>query len=547
MNPIRVLMIASALLLSMIASSVHAADFSGSYKITKDGQLIGGEKFDITFDENGAGRCDSISSIMMSENNTIEYYSQVNYSDPKGQVRDYQREVMINKVPKKLVMTYDGSNALVQINTGINNIQRKIPMHSSAVIMDTGIYNGYHALLRRYSRKLGGLQKLFAFSPSELIEREVWVADKGKEVVSLEDGYYEAQKYFIDLEDEGALIWVDDKGRVVKIKLPMTGFNIEWVKYNGKRAGMADIAKEIIYKVDRENVSFVSGDNTTIAGSVTKPKNSVGKLPAIIWLSRSGPQDRDGNAPAVNLNLGTGEMLDALSEAGYLVLRTDDRGVGESQGLVGQTTLALEEQDAHAAIVYLSHRDDVAPNRIAVIGQEEGAAVAVRVAAKNSEIKSVVLIAPSSITLNELAIRQLKERHKQSQSLEDEDYTYDPLFRAIERSRQSNDKTIIFGGKSINLDIFRQYDKMNPLEEIASLSKPILHIQGGRDVQIFPDLAEKIRTRMANNQGYTYKFFENLDHFLVESRGTIGSYVDPDRHPAKEAISYIIKWLGANL
>jgi dipeptidyl aminopeptidase/acylaminoacyl peptidase len=72
-----------------------------------------------------------------------------------------------------------------------------------------------------------------------------------------------------------------------------------------------------------------SKDGVTLAGTLTLPDGRDEKLPAVILVSGSGPQDRDetlmGHKPFWVL-------ADYFSRHGIAVLRYDDRGVGESKG-----------------------------------------------------------------------------------------------------------------------------------------------------------------------------------------------------------------------
>jgi dienelactone hydrolase len=61
-----------------------------------------------------------------------------------------------------------------------------------------------------------------------------------------------------------------------------------------------------------------------LAGTLTVPKNDKKTNPAIVIISGSGGQDRDGSQ-LFNLYK---QIAESLSKAGVAVLRTDDRGTG---------------------------------------------------------------------------------------------------------------------------------------------------------------------------------------------------------------------------
>ncbi len=61
---------------------------------------------------------------------------------------------------------------------------------------------------------------------------------------------------------------------------------------------------------------------------------------------------------------------------GYIALRFDYRGCGDSEGERGRVICLEEVEDTRNALVYMASRSDVDPQRIGVIGHSFGAAVA---------------------------------------------------------------------------------------------------------------------------------------------------------------------------
>ena len=83
--------------------------------------------------------------------------------------------------------------------------------------------------------------------------------------------------------------------------------------------------------------------------------------------------DRDSVVSGVPI---FGEIAGALADAGYIVVRYDKRGIGQSGGRAEAATLADYADDVRAAVKLLADRKDVDPKRIAVIGHSEGGIVA---------------------------------------------------------------------------------------------------------------------------------------------------------------------------
>jgi uncharacterized protein len=535
---------ALVLIAVLVALPAFAGEISGSYRIEQDGNLLGAEKFEINFAKDGGINSTSTGTIR-EDDTSIESFTEVQFRST-GELKDYQREIYVNKVPKKLVGVNQGPHLEVKLNTGLTNVIKKVSIHPKTIVLETGTFHHFHYLVRRYSKNGPPVQKEFAVVPSELREIEVSIKFIESGAVEVAKGYFKADKYFVNMGDVGVTLWVDTVGRIVKIEIPMQGYTIELKGYKGVRAEKVEAGKIISRPIYRSDITFSSADGTTMGGVITKPKNLEGGLPTLVFISTSGPQDRDGINTVAGLPTHTGAILDRLSQEGFLILRFDDRGVGTSGGDFAQTSLSRQAADVNGAFAFLKTRQDVDPNRMGLIGHGEGANIALQMLAENSTFKAGVLLAPSSEKLTSLAIDQVKKRLKSMGDNNPDAYKGSPIYRLIDMSRNTGKKFQVLGARGIYLDNFREWDKMNPTEEIGKVSGNVLHIQGGNDRQVFPEYAAGIKKAPKKGK-YTYKEFPNLDHFFVKSDGSIGAYSDPDRKIDEAFLKYLTAWLAANL
>ncbi|MEX2658645.1 MAG: alpha/beta hydrolase [Acidimicrobiales bacterium] len=117
-------------------------------------------------------------------------------------------------------------------------------------------------------------------------------------------------------------------------------------------------------------------------------------LAAVVILGGFGPTDRDGRAAdgGVPDNLYR-ELSDELVEAGLVSLRYDKRGTGRSVLPAGEA-LRFDDMvtDAGVAVAFLADRAEVDPERIAVVGHEEGGLVAMQLAAAEPRVGGLALI-----------------------------------------------------------------------------------------------------------------------------------------------------------
>ncbi len=145
-----------------------------------------------------------------------------------------------------------------------------------------------------------------------------------------------------------------------------------------------------------ERVVQLSGAGRVgIAGTFRLPERTRGRpAPAVLIIPGFGPTDRNG-VPSAG---GEEDPLyrdvsHELAERGMASLRYDKRGTGQSV-LPAGSTLTFDDMaaDARAGIDFLAERTDVDRTELAVVGHDEGALVAMRVAAGDPRVTAVVLI-----------------------------------------------------------------------------------------------------------------------------------------------------------
>ena len=86
----------------------------------------------------------------------------------------------------------------------------------------------------------------------------------------------------------------------------------------------------------------------------------------------------------------TMEPTKILTGMGYVVLRFDMRGCGESEGERGNLICLEQVEDTSSALTYMAKRPEVDPDRIAVVGSSFGAAVAVYTGGVDKRVAAVI-------------------------------------------------------------------------------------------------------------------------------------------------------------
>ena len=124
-------------------------------------------------------------------------------------------------------------------------------------------------------------------------------------------------------------------------------------------------------------------DGLELTGAIRVPEGAQPglKLPAFIILHGFGSSSSAGNVTTPSA------MLDRL---GYVTMRFDFRGCGNSQGEHGRIICLEQVADAQNAITALQNHPQVDPNRIGLLGSSFGAAVAVYTSGLDGRVAACV-------------------------------------------------------------------------------------------------------------------------------------------------------------
>lgn len=130
------------------------------------------------------------------------------------------------------------------------------------------------------------------------------------------------------------------------------------------------------------SISFSSGGHR-LAGTLHTPEGMRPgeRRPAFLVLHGFGTNKDSGTTRAVAV---------LFAELGYVALRFDFRGCGESEGERGRIICMEQVEDVRNAVTLLSQRDDVDPKRIGLMGHSFGAAVAVYSGSTDERVAGVI-------------------------------------------------------------------------------------------------------------------------------------------------------------
>ncbi|PZE21768.1 alpha/beta hydrolase [Paenibacillus xerothermodurans] len=176
-----------------------------------------------------------------------------------------------------------------------------------------------------------------------------------------------------------------------------------------------------------------------------------------------------------------------LSRQGYMVLRFDHGGCGESTGEYGAGGLdAMIDQTRHV-IDYALSIDCVDPARVVLLGHSLGGAVAVLTAARDKRIKSLILWSAVAHPFNDIVKIMGKQRYEHAVQVGSADYlgyTFKPSFfdsltrhQPLEQTRRFNGDVLVIHGTNddvIPVDYCLLYQKLFWLRPQGQCDKEII-------------------------------------------------------------------------
>lgn len=360
--------------------------------------------------------------------------------------------------------------------------------------------------------------------------------------------------------------------RAVNAAVNMILLGMEFQEPEGEQPGPAHL---------REVVTFRSGA-ISLVGMLTLP-NGEGPHPAVILISGSGAQDRDGRNPVLPHYRPLRWIADHLAGHGIATLRFDERGFGESGGDHLKATTADFADDNEAALRYLLERPEIDSSRVGILGHSEGGVIAAMVAARNPNVGFVISMAGSAVPYSELVVRQV-ELIAAASGLPAEEVTRmrDMQIRAMRHVaagewdevrqivRQSTLEQIarlpaeqaaalgdaealaqqqadaeVAGMQSPWMRFFMTYD---PAADWKQITVPVLAVFGGLDTQVepaqnIPAIEEALRR--AGNRDVTIKTVDTANHlFQKANTGSPEEYaaIGPGLHP--EFLAVVASWMS---
>jgi pimeloyl-ACP methyl ester carboxylesterase len=445
--------------------------------------------------------------------------------------------------------TFDGTTANSSITIGGQATTKSDPIEPGAIVLPNALFAGYEALsVRLRTAAVDSTLPVYILPQVSLTLR---VIDSTTEQIQTSSRLIVARRTRVTLSTPNVPlemnIWGDENGRLLRLTVPAQNVDVA-------REDIASVAARqvTISRPNDEPVRILS-NGFSLAGTLSKPAQpSATPQAAVILTGGSGPADRDGLAFGIPT---LGELAGAFADAGFIVVRYDKRGIGQSGGRPEAASLADFADDQRAAVKFLTSRKDVDQKRIAVVGHSEGGLVSLLAATKEKRIAAVVLIATPGTNGAELVLAQQQHLLSRSTLPDAEKQTRIDLQKRINEAVTSGK-----GLDTLSPEMRRQVDNVefqsllttDPAKIIPSVRQPMLIVQGELDTQVAPANADRLEAlARARKQPATVEVVKipGVNHLLAMAvTGEADEYATlPDKHISKAVSASVVEWLKKTL
>lgn len=324
------------------------------------------------------------------------------------------------------------------------------------------------------------------------------------------------------------------------------------------------------YRFDEETVTAdyidSQGNSVHLEGTLSVPHGSALRYPCLLLVSGSGQQNRDEELMQHRPFL---VLADYLASRGIAVLRYDDRGVGASTGSLDSADTRLFSEDAEAMFNALKGNPHVDARRLGIGGHSEGGAIAPMVAARNKDVRFVVMLAGQGCSGLEVMVQQnealfrsrgvserlcrvraecMSELMLMPQGSTVKDYQKVILSHTEGLTKEEADSMELKKGTAYALRQqlatrwMQSFLVLDPAEYLPKVTCPLLALNGTKDCQVVVE--PNLRRIKALNTKADCRALEGLNHLFQHcTTGGADEYMLIEETFAPEAMKTIADWL----
>ncbi|HEY1307166.1 MAG TPA: alpha/beta fold hydrolase [Vicinamibacterales bacterium] len=527
------------------------------YTVFLRGTQIGREE--VSVEKNAGGLTITSQGRLLAPLNAVIKKAEFKYR-PDGSPELFTLEGNANNAEVALRTSFTDTTAVTEGTQGGKPLKVSQSISPQAIVMPNGIFSAYAALALR----LAGTTGPVALRAYVLPELMVGVRTTGSTSERMQVGttFLNVRRYDLifgnPTGDLAVTLTTAEDGSLVRVAIPAQG--LDFVREDVA----SPTARTQVYSNPGDEAVIIPTVGFNIGATITRPKGAggpgrasgaggagganAGRLPAVILLAGSGIGDRDGFAFGVPT---IGQLAGALADAGFLVVRYDKRGYGQSGGRAESATISDYADDTRAIVRWLLDRKDVDPKRIAIVGHSEGAWVGLLTAAREKRVAALATIDGAASTGAQLNLEQ------QQYALDQLSLKPEERAQKIALQKQIQSAVVTGSGwegipanerKQADTPWFQSFLTYDPAKVIKDVRQPLLIVHGALDKQIpvaHADRLTDLARKQSDSKSVEVVIVRNVNHLLIPATtGDVSEYPAlADRNVSKDVSAAVSAWL----
>ena len=331
----------------------------------------------------------------------------------------------------------------------------------------------------------------------------------------------------------------------------------------------------------KEDLVYTNMDKSISYGATITIPHGTGPFPAALLLTGSGQQNRDEEMME---HKPFAVIADHLTRNGFIVLRVDDRGIGNTTGDIFSSTTRDFANDAIVGLNYLKSRKEVDKSKIGLIGHSEGGMIAQIIAAERSDIHFVIMLAaPGEKTLklmHEQNVAFLTKAGLPENYITHYLDLYDSMLTTIVttdtamitrkikalvdlwtaktasnivmattgiKDEKSKNDFINQFVSQVGRPWFKYFLNYDPAPYIKKITSHVLAVNGNKDIQVISNTnlaAMEAALKEGRSKSFEVKELEGLNHLFQECKMcTVSEYGQIEQTISPVLLEMITKWL----
>jgi pimeloyl-ACP methyl ester carboxylesterase len=521
---------------------------SRGYTVFLEGAVVGRE--DVTVESTAEGFVISGQGRLSGSQDVVIRRAEVRYSrdwTPSA----YELEATVNGGDAGIFTTFSNGAAVTKGVDGGRAIDQTDKVAPRVVVLPNVFFGSYEALTRRLVATQ--TEKEFPTFVGPAAQGLLRLTNASVEQMQIGTATFNIRRYeFIYAGPRSTVVvhvYTDDTGSLLRVNIPAQRIDV-------MRDDLASAtSRTILYSNAGDEAVTIPATGFNLGATLTWPRGmksadgpAATRAPAVILLAGAASNERDGVVSGVPI---LGHLAGALADAGFVAVRYDKRGHGQSGGRAESATLGDQAEDALAVVRWLANRRDIDRDRIAVVGHNEGAWAALLAASRERRVAALVTIAAPSVTGSDRVVEQ--QRHVL------ERMGIPPAERVAKIELQSRINAAVMSGrgwealppevrKQADTPWFQSFLMFDPARVIRDVRQPVLFIHGELDAEVpvsHLDRLGELAQKEGRSRSVSVVAVRGVNHLLTPAvTGDVAEYASlPNRNVSGDVTKAITEWL----